>query len=323
MDLPQLKKKAEELRYYLLNRYPEVSSLWFNIQGNNILFLSKIEVNLEDRRRGVGSKVIDELKIFSDAHNLTILLSPEAQHGYKDKLDRFYKGHGFIFNKGRNLDTSISSPFAKTMYRRPKIGEGRIKLKELLVENSDYDVAEDFHTRRDEQLQYLCRSLKDSKGKGRLHWKTIPASLLKRVWMQFGKYNKINSNDLDKISDQMLTNIARLRASTEMMGHARIGKQDIEDETGYEFTDEEWNDWMASYFTDLNGDWLLSDYGLPKLEKIYPSIFNAKTDEEKLYAIDKALNVIHQRSDLASMFVEGGSKTLMDIFNQGGYSSPD
>jgi len=146
---------------------------------------------------------------------------------------------------------------------------------------------------------------------------------LKRVWMQFGKYNKINSNDLDKISDQMLTNIARLRASTEMMGHSRIGKQDIEDETGYEFTDEEWNDWMASYFTDLNGDWLLSDYGLPKLEKIYPSIFNAKTDEEKLYAIDKALNVIHQRSDLASMFVEGGSKTLMDIFNQGGYSSPD
>jgi hypothetical protein len=78
---------------------------------------------------------------------------------------------------------------------------------------------------------------------------------------------------------------------------------------------------MSSYFTDLNGSWLLSDYGLPKLEAIYPSIFNAKTDEEKLYAIDKALNVVHQRNDLAAMFVEGGTKTLTQVANQGGYTS--
>jgi hypothetical protein len=185
----------------------------------------------------------------------------------------------------------------------------------------DYDVAEDFMRRRDEELMYLCRALKNSGGKGRVTWKTIPATLLKRVWLQFGKYNRINSNDLDKIADQILTNIARLRASTEMMGHAQIGKEDIEDETGYEFTEEEWDDWMTSYFTDLNGSWLLSDYGLPKLESIYPLIFNAKTDEEKLYACDKALNVIHQRNDLASMFVEGGSKTLLDVARQGGYTS--
>lgn len=185
----------------------------------------------------------------------------------------------------------------------------------------DYDVAEDFMRRRDDELMYLCRALKNSGGKGRVTWKTIPATLLKRVWLQFGKYHRINSNDLDKIADQILTNIARLRASTEMMGHSQIGKEDIENETGYEFTDEEWDDWMTDYFTDLNGSWLLSDYGLPKLEEIYPSIFNAKTDEEKLYACDKALNVIHQRNDLASMFVEGGSKTLRDVANQGGYTS--
>lgn len=188
-------------------------------------------------------------------------------------------------------------------------------------QDADYDVWEDFRVRRDEELIYLCRALKNSGGKGRVTWKTIPATLLKRVWLQFGKYHRINSNDLDKIADQILTNIARLRASTEMMGHSRLGKKDIEDETGYEFTDEEWEDWMTSYFTDLNGSWLLSDYGLPKLEAIYPSIFNAKTDEEKLYACDKALNVIHQRSDLASMFVEGGSKTLLDVARQGGYTS--
>lgn len=188
-------------------------------------------------------------------------------------------------------------------------------------QDADYAVWEDFRDRRDEELMYLCRALKNSGGKGRVTWKTIPATLLKRVWLQFGKYHRINSNDLDKIADQILTNIARLRASTEMMGHTQIGKEDIESETGYEFTDEEWDDWMTDYFTDLNGSWLLSDYGLPKLEEIYPSIFNAKTDEEKLYACDKALNVIHQRNDLASMFVEGGSKTLLDVARQGGYTS--
>jgi len=196
-------------------------------------------------------------------------------------------------------------------------------VKKLLSESRDvdYDTAEDFMRRRDEQLMYLCKSLKDSGGKGRVRWTTIPASLLKKVWYQFGKYQRINSNDLDKIADQMLTNIARLRASTEMMGHGQIGKEDIEDETGYEFTDEEWDDWMSSYFTDVNDSWLLSDYGLPKLEALYPAIFNAKSDEEKLYAIDKALNVVHQRSDLAAMFVEGGTKTLRDVANQGGYTS--
>ena len=199
------------------------------------------------------------------------------------------------------------------------------RVNDLTIESSDddYDVSADFMQRRDEELSYLCRSLKNSGGKGRVSWKTIPATLLKRVWLQFGKYNRINSNDLDKISDQIMTNIARLRASTEMMGHSQIGKDEIEAETGIEFTDEEWENWMSSYFTDLGGSWLLSDFGLPKLEKIYPAIFNAKTDEEKLYACDKALNVIHQRNDLASMFVEGGSKTLMLIANQGGYTSDE
>jgi hypothetical protein len=199
--------------------------------------------------------------------------------------------------------------------------DSQFMLPSTINESADYDTIEDFVRRRDEELIYLCRALKNSRGQGRVYWKTIPATLLKRVWLQFGKYNKINTNDLDKIADQILTNIARLRASTEMMGHSQIGKEDIESETGYEFTDEEWDDWMTSYFTDLNGSWLLSDYGLPKLEEIYPLIFNAKTDEEKLYACDKALNVIHQRNDLAAMFVEGGSKTLSDVARQGGYTS--
>jgi len=189
----------------------------------------------------------------------------------------------------------------------------------------NYDVNNDFTRRRSEQLMYLCKSLKTSGGTGKLYWKTISASLFKNVWYQFGKYKRINSNDLDKISDQMLTNIARLCASMEMMSHGQVRsrdvKGDIERETGYKFTDEEWGVWMPSYFTDLSGNSYISDFGFPELEKLYPAIFNAKTDEEKIYAIDKALNVIHPRNDLASMFVEGGTNTLSLIASQGGYRS--
>lgn len=187
--------------------------------------------------------------------------------------------------------------------------------------DSDYNAWEDFLERRDEQLVDLARLLKASSGKGRVSWNTIPSSLLKKVWYQFGKYKRIKENDIDKIADQILTNIARLQASTEMMGHT---ERDVRPELvdyGYEFTDEEWENWMSNYFTNDRGGWLLSEYGLAPLQKIYHLIFNAKTPEEKLYACDKALNVVHQRGDLAAMFVEGGISTLNAIADQGGYNS--
>jgi hypothetical protein len=59
---------------------------------------------------------------------------------------------------------------------------------------------------------------------------------------------------------------------------------------------------------------------LNPLKNIYVQIFNATTPEEKIYAIDKALNVVHQRNDLAAMFIEGGTSTLLKIASQGGYS---
>ena len=189
--------------------------------------------------------------------------------------------------------------------------------------DSDYNASDDFFERRDNQLCDLAHALKQSGGKGKVTWNTVPASLLKRTWIIFGKYNKINENDLDKIADRILTNIARLQASTEMMGHTSYNVRGELEDNGYEFTEEEWDIWMSDYFTDKHGNWLLSDYGLEPLKQCYGQIFNAETPEEKLYAIDKALNIVHQRSDLASLFIEGGTFTLRAIFNQGGYTSPD
>jgi len=189
-------------------------------------------------------------------------------------------------------------------------------------EDNDYNATEDFFEREMHEMMELADLLKQSKGRGHVPWKKVPASLLKKVWLQFGKYHRINENDLDKIADQILTNIARLSASTKMMGHSPHDVRPDLADMGIEFTDEEWDKWMSNYFTNKQGGWLLSDYGLRPLEKIYVQIFNADTPEEKLYAVDKALNVIHQRGDLADMFVDGGTSTLIAVANQGGYVNP-
>jgi hypothetical protein len=188
--------------------------------------------------------------------------------------------------------------------------------------DADYNAAVDFHERRGTQLYLLADELKNSGGVGRVSWPRIPAARLKKIWLDYGKTGVVrDEKGLDAIADQMLTNIARLQAATEMMGHTQFSPREELEEEGTVFTDEEWDDWMTTYFTDERGNWTLSDYGLPKLVDIYGKIFNADTAEEKLQAVDRALNVIHQRSDLAALFVEGGSKTLRDIFNQGGYTS--
>ena len=42
-------------------------------------------------------------------------------------------------------------------------------------------------------------------------------------------------------------------------------------------------------------------------------LLRAKGPEEKLLLIDRMLNVVHQRSDIAEWFVEGGSRALAQL----------
>jgi len=57
----------------------------------------------------------------------------------------------------------------------------------------------------------------------------------------------------------------------------------------------------------------ISDYGLRPLEELLVELLRASTPEEKLLLIDRMLNVVHQRSDIADWFVEGGSHALAQL----------
>ncbi len=67
----------------------------------------------------------------------------------------------------------------------------------------------------------------------------------------------------------------------------------------------------------------MSDSAFRWLHPLYDQLCQARTAEQKLLTLDKIFNVVHQRSDLAGVFVQGGAATLSKIANQGGYSTPD
>jgi hypothetical protein len=81
------------------------------------------------------------------------------------------------------------------------------------------------------------------------------------------------------------------------------------------------NQFFEYYLTDpKSGHLYISDYGLPAIEQLSAQLYGENKPEMKVQIIDKILNVVHQRSDLASWFVQGGSSALSDL---SGYEVPD
>ena len=124
-----------------------------------------------------------------------------------------------------------------------------------------------------------------------------------------------------KIADQMITLVARLTVSNELSGHSEVNaRQELEDNYEYKFTDKQW-DRLQNSLEDADGHWYVSDYGIKPLQNLAAKLYGAKTSEERLQIVDRMLNVVHQRGDLSSMFVEGGKATLNKIAGQGGYET--
>lgn len=78
--------------------------------------LGQIVVPKDQRGAGVGSSVMRDLLETADEQGATVALTPSGDFGGSvARLREFYKRFGFIPNKGRNADYSIS----EAMYRLP------------------------------------------------------------------------------------------------------------------------------------------------------------------------------------------------------------
>lgn len=89
-------------------------------QRGDVATIDKIIVPEDLRGQGVGTKAMNKIIEWADANNKTLALTPSADFGGdKTRLKSFYKGLGFVENKGANKDFEIS----ETFLREPKIKE--------------------------------------------------------------------------------------------------------------------------------------------------------------------------------------------------------
>lgn len=84
------------------------------------LSVDNFVVPKEGRKKGTGSLVMNEVISFADKHGLMVTLSPGLQDDMqgttsRGRLVNFYKRFGFVENKGRSKDFTISAG----MYRTP------------------------------------------------------------------------------------------------------------------------------------------------------------------------------------------------------------
>jgi len=117
-ELAEGNRLLTELMNQLESKYSGLEL--FVSESINKIHIHELRVPLEMRHQGIGGAVIRAIQDFAITRGKPVTLAPQAERGYKKKLDNFYKGHGFVNNKGRNMDYSISEPFARTMYWRPQ-----------------------------------------------------------------------------------------------------------------------------------------------------------------------------------------------------------
>ena len=66
-----------------------------------------------------------------------------------------------------------------------------------------------------------------------------------------------------------------------------------------------------------SGQAYISDYGLKPLVSLSYELSRTQEPEQQVTVIDKMLNVVHQRSDMAAWFVQGGSRALSQLSGYG------
>ena len=119
-ELTETPEEVEALKQQLISKYPEIDTLFISF-SNGTIRISSIIINKASRKSGVGSSVMQDIVNFADQHNYRVTLTPanrDDHHGTTStaRLIKFYKKFGFVQNKGRNKDFTISD----SMYREPK-----------------------------------------------------------------------------------------------------------------------------------------------------------------------------------------------------------
>ena len=109
-------------------------------EKEGVIKLSKIRIDKEARKQGVGTEAMNELIAYADKTGQKVVLNPSKDFGASsvNRLKKFYKQFGFVENKGKNRDFEIS----EDMYRDPTPTDGKL-LQQAKETDPGHDVAEE------------------------------------------------------------------------------------------------------------------------------------------------------------------------------------
>jgi hypothetical protein len=164
--------------------------------------------------------------------------------------------------------------------------------------------------REGEMLETMINEYKSGRWPDRAPWRVVPAERLKRIWQDSADLGFIrDEKGLLSIRDRFVENYLRLGVNTAISGHATYTyREELDDH--FESDDiEPFVDWAIQCETG----WRLTDIGIDRLFPLCAAASEATDPAEILMLCDLIMNVAHQRSDLASWFVAGGSRTLSEL----------
>ena len=153
---------------------------------------------------------------------------------------------------------------------------------------------------------------------------------------KFGYLDKFPTKYIYQWMGIIMKNTAILKTCTELTGHSQWFPTDDFVDFYFEGDFDEWeeykkengedDDFYAAWdFLEKRGfdEWnklpdgtdAISDYGIEPLERLIFEYNENMPPEKVLVLINKCLDITHQRGDLASIFIQGGSRTLANISN--------
>lgn len=138
-------------------------------------------------------------------------------------------------------------------------------------------------------------------------WKIVPFARLERIWNDAAREGFVrDEKGLAKIEEVFVENVVRLAVNCRISGHTEASPHDGLDE----YLEPDEYEAFVEWAIETDRGWRISDYGMGPLFDLAALVTETADPVAKLAVLDRMLNVAHQRSDLASWFVEGGSKAL-------------
>lgn len=113
-----VKKGGKIITPKLKELFPEVK---FGIrESGDVIMLDKVIV--EGKNKGVGTEFMKSLLGEADKQGKSVALTPSSDFGgNKKRLEKFYKRFGFVDNKGKNKDFTISESMIRPTKNTPRL----------------------------------------------------------------------------------------------------------------------------------------------------------------------------------------------------------